>query len=239
MTDIVAFTINGESLLAHASGALFHPTTGTLVVSDLHFEKGSFFASHGTMLPPYDTRETLRRLEALFVRFEPRTVLSLGDAFHDGAAEGRMADDDAGALARLTARAAFVFILGNHDPAPPARFRGKSAADWRIGGLVFRHQPETFEPGEIAGHFHPVARVRTSGRSVRRRCFVKAGDRLVLPAFGAYAGGLDVLDPEFPYSSQPFDVLLTDGEELFAFPSRTLVASPAPSRAMPRASQNM
>ncbi|MEO1251715.1 MAG: ligase-associated DNA damage response endonuclease PdeM [Pseudomonadota bacterium] len=193
-------TINlaGEALTPDSLGALYWARAETLIVSDLHFEKGSSFAARGVFLPPYDTRTTLMRLEALISRYAPRRVISLGDAFHDGGAEARFAEADADHLERLTAGADWLWILGNHDPAPPKRFAGTSAGVAAIDGLVFRHEPAPGEAnGEIAGHMHPCARVIAEGRALRRRCFATDGRRLIMPALGAYTGGLNILDEAF------------------------------------------
>lgn len=191
-------TVNGESLTADPLGALYWPARRTLIVSDLHFEKGSSFARRGVMLPPYDTRTTLMRLEALVKKYAPARVISLGDAFHDGDAEARIDDDDAERLAALTNAADWLWILGNHDPAPPARFEGTSATEAEISAFVFRHEPtEGPAPGEIAGHLHPCARVVAEGRLLRRRCFAAGKDRLVMPAMGAFTGGLNVRNAAF------------------------------------------
>ena len=190
--------IRGEILEADPLGAAYWAREETLIVSDLHFEKGSSFATRGVLLPPFDTRATLMRLEALVKKYAPRRVISLGDAFHDGAAEARIDSEDADRLAALTRAADWLWILGNHDPAPPARFAGASAYEEDIGALVFRHEPtEGPAPGEIAGHLHPCARVMAEGRTLRRRCFAVGGDRLVMPAMGAFTGGLNVLDMAF------------------------------------------
>ncbi len=191
-------TVNGEELIALAAGALYWPDRETLIVSDLHFEKGSHFATKGVLLPPYDTRATLKRLQALVEAHRPKTVISLGDAFHDGEAEARMDGRDSEALKALVASARWVWILGNHDPDPPARFSGAVERSLRLGRLLFRHEPAPQpEPGEIAGHLHPVAKVRAETRLIRRRCFATDTERLVMPAFGAYAGGLNILDDAF------------------------------------------
>lgn len=196
-------SVNGESLMPDPLGALYWAARETLIVSDLHFEKGSSYARRGVMLPPYDTRTTLMRLEALARRYGPKRVISLGDAFHDGEAEARIEDDDAARLEALTGAADWLWILGNHDPAPPARFAGVSEIAAEIGALVFRHEPtEGAARGEIAGHLHPCARVISEGRTLRRRCFASDGagpraTRLVMPAMGAFTGGLNVLDPAF------------------------------------------
>ncbi len=191
-------TVNGARLTATTAGALYWPVEETLIVADLHFEKGTHFARRGVLLPPYDTRTTLKRLVVLAKRWRPKRIVSLGDAFHDPGAEARMDPADAALLDRLMEIVEWVWILGNHDPEPPARFRAAVESELVLGALTFRHEP-TFGPaaGELCGHLHPCARVKASGRLIRRRCFVGDGARLILPAFGAYAGGLNVLDPAY------------------------------------------
>ena len=223
--------VNGENLVALGAGALYWPARETLIVSDLHFEKGSHFATHGVLLPPYDTRTTLRRLAALIRTHAPKTVISLGDAFHDGEAEARMDAEDGAALEALVGAATWVWILGNHDPAPPARFAGAAERSLRIGRLLFRHEPSTAkEPGEIAGHLHPAARVRADGRVIRRRCFATDGDRLVMPAFGAYAGGLNILDAAFAPLFDSVTAYVLGAEGVYAFFGDALVADPRRER---------
>lgn len=189
--------LNGTAVTLRPSGALWIEAARTLVVADLHLEKGSAYAMRGQMLPPYDTHATLSRLEDACARLKPREVVLLGDTFHDRKAEERLADDARMRLTRLIdAVENWTWILGNHDPAPPQGLGGRVAEEIYLGPLVLRHEPQARpSAGEIAGHLHPAARVSVRGRSIRRRCFVTDGERLVMPAFGAYAGGLDVFDP--------------------------------------------
>lgn len=190
--------VNGVALQALPEGALWWPEHRLLVVADLHLEKGSAFAARGIVLPPYDTRATLGRLEALVARWQPRRVIALGDSFHDAAAVDRLPTEDRARLAALTAATDWLWIEGNHDPVPPENVGGRYLPELRLGGLLFRHEPQSAPaPGEIAGHLHPCAAVHVRGRRLRRRCFVSDGWRLIMPAFGAYAGGLNVLDPAF------------------------------------------
>ena len=187
--------VNGECLLLDPAGAIYWPAEQTLVVADLHFEKGSAYARSGQMLPPYDTRATLARIDALFVRHAPARAIALGDSFHDRDAGNRLDDFEREMLMRLGRAAEWIWIAGNHDPAPPSWLGGRIAEEIAIGGLVFRHEPSPIHaPGEIAGHLHPCKSITRRGRSLRRRCFVSDARRLVMPAFGAYAGGLDVRD---------------------------------------------
>jgi len=182
--------------VADFSGALFWEEQSLLVVSDLHLEKGSSFASRGVLLPPYDTVATLSRLAAVIARHDPRQVIALGDSFHDREAHARLSEPDREALAALQMRRNWIWIAGNHDPALPANLGGLVATEVAIGPIVFRHEP-TGASGEIAGHLHPKARVPTRGRSIERRCFASDGERAVMPAFGAYTGGLSVRDRAF------------------------------------------
>ena len=196
-------TLCSRGLVTDTSGALFLPEHDTLVVSDLHFEKGSAFAARGVHLPPYDTRSTLFRLQRLIERYRPGTVVSLGDSFHDGGAGVRIARADADAIRTLTGSTRWIWITGNHDPEPPRDLGGEIADELTLEPFVLRHVPATAPAvGEIAGHLHPVAAVVTRGRRLRRRCFATDGTRLVMPAFGAYTGGLNVRAAAF---SELFD----------------------------------
>jgi len=186
----------GVSFIADLSGALFWEEQGLLVVSDLHLEKGSSFARRGVLLPPYDTAATLALLGVLIGRRNPRMVIALGDSFHDSDAHNRLSRADSEAIVAMQARRDWIWISGNHDPALPSDIGGIVAEEVAVGPIVFRHEP-TGAPGEIAGHLHPKARVATRGRSMERRCFACDGERAVMPAFGAYTGGLSIRDAAF------------------------------------------
>jgi DNA ligase-associated metallophosphoesterase len=190
------FDVSGVTLVADLSGALFWDEQDLLVVSDLHLEKGSSFAARGVLLPPYDTVATLSRLAAVIARHDPRMVIALGDSFHDRNAHDRLSAPDRDAIAALQQRRDWIWISGNHDPALPADLGGVIASEVAIGPIAFRHEP-TGARGEIAGHLHPKARISRRGRSLERRCFACDGERAVMPAFGAYSGGLSIRDAAF------------------------------------------
>jgi DNA ligase-associated metallophosphoesterase len=186
----------GAELLGDPSGALLWPEMATLVVADLHLEKGSSFARRGTMLPPYDTRATLERLAVVLRACDARTVVCLGDSFHDSAGPSRLSPADAALLQSLVAGRRWIWVVGNHDPNLPPTIGGEVAEELRIGPLVFRHEAQAGPVwGEVSGHYHPKASIPTRAGLVGGRCFVADSRRLVLPAFGAYTGGLDAGDP--------------------------------------------
>ncbi|WP_234051089.1 MULTISPECIES: ligase-associated DNA damage response endonuclease PdeM [unclassified Xanthobacter] len=298
---LTSIGIAGAELLLDPSGAAFWVEERLLVVADMHLEKGSAFARRGQMLPPFDTRDTLDRLERLVARHQPRTLLALGDSLHDRWAAERLDDDARMRIRALAAKVDLVWIAGNHDPAPHD-LGGTCIETLALGPLRFRHEPEAescnepeaercnepeaekcHEPeagernkpdaekrdqpeagecnlsqtgafyvppaetcgaseagrmilphaasdqpdmmtGEVCGHLHPAARVVVRGRSLRRRCFVSDGTRLILPAFGAFTGGLDVTAPAIAglFARGRFEVHLLGDGRTFRLPAPRL-----------------
>lgn len=193
---VATVTVSGVTFAADLSGALYWDEQRLLVVSDLHLEKGSSYAMRGTLLPPYDTIATLGRLAAVILRHDPRIVVALGDSFHDRTAHGRLSAENRDTVAALQSGRDWIWISGNHDPELPRDLGGTVADEVALGPVTFRHEPSGAQ-GEIAGHLHPKARVSARGRSMERRCFASDGLRAVMPAFGAYAGGLSIRDKAF------------------------------------------
>ncbi len=218
------FQLQGATLVPDLSGALLWDDARTLIVADLHFEKSSSFAAKGQLLPPYDTATTLQRLLAVIDRVRPARVICLGDSFHDTHAADRLHPDDMAVLRSLTARVDWLWVVGNHDPAPPDTFGGAVVHDFCLGPLTFRHIAAPGDViGEISGHFHPKAAVATRGKPITRACFVGDGRRLILPAFGAFTGGLNVRDPAILALLAPrFEVVMLGQTKLHRFGSHQL-----------------
>jgi DNA ligase-associated metallophosphoesterase len=194
----LAMRLNGTRAVLRASAALWLPKSKTLCAGDLHLEKGSAYAARGQMLPPYDTHETLSRLEAEAEALSPEVIVLLGDSFHDAGAEARMDPDAAARIVRLAYNRTLVWIVGNHDEDGPRTLPGEVVSNVALEDLVLTHEPlPGAKPGEVAGHLHPCARVSAFGRAVRARCFATDGERMVLPAFGAFTGGLSLRDEAF------------------------------------------
>jgi hypothetical protein len=186
-----------HAFAALPEGALFWPARAALLVADLHFEKASWFAGFGQMLPPYDTLATLTEIETLVTRTDAREVWCLGDSFHDAGGCDRLSDDAQARLRALTAATRWTWITGNHDAGMVDRCGGAIVEEAEVDGLVLRHEADPCEPRpELSGHFHPKLRVTVRGRRVSRRCFVATPTKLILPAFGSLTGGLDADHPE-------------------------------------------
>lgn len=222
----LAAAVAGIDVVMDISGALFIPDGDILVVSDLHFEKASSFARRRQFVPPYDTRITLTALESAVCCYSPKTVICLGDSFHDPFAAERLQPE---AIARFDALALgrqWIWITGNHDPQIPPMLAGDRADELCLGPLTMRHIPLTGEAalGEIAGHLHPVARVVRRERSVRRPCFATDGLRLVMPAFGALTGGLVLSNPAFKgmFADASLVAYMIGSDRIHAVPSQAL-----------------
>ena len=194
---MVPFSFAGHELCALSDGALFWPARRALIVADLHFEKASWFASFGQMLPPYDSAATLLALESAAAAVDPAEIWCLGDSFHDSRGCERLPVAEQDRLRALGTAHRLVWVTGNHDRDMADPCGGEIVEEAEVDGLVLRHEadPRDGRP-ELSGHFHPKLRVRVRGRLVSRRCFVATATKLVLPAFGALTGGLDVHHPE-------------------------------------------
>lgn len=196
--EAFAIDYGGERVLLDPAGVAFFTNAAMLVVADLHLEKGASFARRRMFLPPYDTPATLARLTALVAKYEPKLIVSLGDSFHDDEASARITPETVAAIEALVAGRTMVWVTGNHDPTPPQNVPGESVDCLAIGPVTFRHIAEQdCVTCEVSGHYHPAAILRGRGKAVRRSCFASDGTRLILPAFGVYAGGLNVRDRAF------------------------------------------
>jgi DNA ligase-associated metallophosphoesterase len=218
--------LGGVLVTALPEGALWVANAKTLIVSDLHLEKGSSYALRGQMLPPYDTHAALMKLTDLMLRLQPDIVVSLGDSFHDGGGPARMDARDRDLLKLLMSRCDWIWVEGNHDGRAPETLGGAVRDVLHIEALVLRHEPTAgAAPGEIAGHLHPCAKVTGRGRSVRRRCFAFDGDRLVMPAFGAFTGGLNLRDEAFaPLFPEGAIALVLGKDRVLPAPQERLLA---------------
>ena len=196
---MVPLSFAGRNFLALSEGALFWPERRALLVADLHFEKASWFAAGGQMLPPYDSLATLARIEALAGRTGAVELWCLGDSFHDAEGCERLADDTRGLLRRLTTDTRWTWIAGNHDIGARRladHCGGRVLGEAEVDGLLLRHEANPGETRpELSGHYHPKLRLTLKGRHVARRCFVATATKLILPAFGALTGGMDAGDP--------------------------------------------
>ncbi|MDR6144465.1 ligase-associated DNA damage response endonuclease PdeM [Sphingomonas sp. NCPPB 2930] len=217
---MVPFSFGGQAFKALADGALFWPARGALLVADLHLEKASWYAGGGQMLPPYDSLATLTELTALVRQTGAREVWCLGDSFHDAEGCDRLLPEARAMLLALTGATRWMWITGNHDPVLRDRCGGAVMDEAAVDGLILRHEADPAETRpELSGHFHPKLRLRVRGKMVARRCFVGTARKLVLPAFGALTGGLDVDHPALVQAvGRPAEALVPVRDRMLRFP---------------------
>ncbi len=202
------------------AAALFWPVENALLVADLHLEKASSFAVRGQLLPPYDSRETLERIAAALRQTGARRVFCLGDSFHDADGAARLEPHAAGMLAALVRVVDWVWITGNHDRT--LAVEGTVLEELALAGIHLRHEARPGETApELSGHFHPKLRITVRGRQISRPCAVRSESRMILPAYGAFTGGMNAADPVILAALQPaamIDAVLPAGNRLVQYP---------------------
>lgn len=219
-------TIGAMAATLDPAGVIYVQSCATLVVSDLHLEKGSSFARRRQYLPPYDTDETLKRLAVLVEKYQPRTIISLGDSFHDDDASARLPEHALASVQAIAAGRTMVWVTGNHDPSPPAFVPGDAVEELALDGVALRHIARRDETGpEMSGHYHPCAKIHVRGKNVRRPCFATDQTRMILPSFGAYTGGLNVLDKAYGglFDGKRFCAYMLGTDRIYPMAAKTLV----------------
>ncbi len=218
----VSLSFAGQDFLPLPCGGLFWPSESLLLVADLHLEKGSAFARRGWLLPPHDSLDTLQTLAAALAATGARRLVALGDSFHDAHGPSRMPAPAQALLASLMASVDWLWVTGNHDGGSSAALGGTICDETVIAGIALRHEAMARSAiPEISGHYHPkVSLLLRTGRRVSRRCLALAPGRMVLPAYGAYAGGLSVDDPAFAIAlGAPPEAIIALAEGLVRLPA--------------------
>ncbi len=224
MSRSSSIRLGGLDFIPDLSGALYAPAFATLLVADLHLEKGSSLARRGVHLPPYDTRESLIQLEAAIAGTKPERLIFLGDSFHDGEARARIDATDLARLRNITSRLPTIWISGNHDPAPPTDIGGHIAEEVVLGAVTLRHAPRGLRDDEfeIAGHLHPAASIAQRGHRIRCKCFIGDERRVIMPAFGSYTGAFGISAEPFEklFSPRTYHVWMLGGRAIHKFPAK-------------------
>ena len=227
-TPEAVLRLGGRELIPDCSGALWWSEEKTLVFSDLHLEKGSSIARRSSLLPPFDSDHSLERLKNAITRYAPNCVILLGDSFHDTQGLHTITAANRKVLSVLQQGRDWIWISGNHDPEIPTEFGGEVHEQLTLGGIDFRHEPqESIDRFEISGHLHPVAVVARKGRRMRRRCFIADEHRLIMPAFGAYTGGLSIQDIAFQryFTGKEKEIRVLGRDRVYPVRNRDLAAA--------------
>ncbi len=198
MTSSLEIDFAGHRFVLDAALALYWPEKEALVVSDLHLEKASFLAQFGSAVAPYDTLDTLLRLDALVAKYRPKSLILLGDSFHDRRAWERLETTARRQLLSICGSVETCHLVeGNHDLGLLKDDSLQFTTDIEMGGVIFRHEPEDSPLPQVIGHFHPKLRTSLHGHRLTGKVFAVNSRLLIMPAFGTFTGGLDLSDAVF------------------------------------------
>lgn len=221
----ITITLNGQSVVCNADGTALFDHGRVLAVSDLHLEKGRALSKTAPM-PRYDTDATLIALEKAITRDTPEEVVFLGDSFHRAHLAESLADQHMEKLHELAQGRNFTWITGNHDPELPASLPGVSCDDHVIGMIAMRHIAEDdIMGGEVSGHYHPKVRIKTRARAITGKCFIHDGQRMIMPSFGAFTGGLSIFNPAIKkHFTKKAEILFCHACQIYRYPYSQAIA---------------
>ncbi len=215
--------LDGITFVPSHSGALYVPDLKTLLVADLHLEQGASLARRGLHVPPFDTGMTLSLLESVLAETSPWRLVLLGDSFHDAGAHASLDEHHRERLLHITSKIETVWISGNHDPEPLLGVGGICVSEHKLDRITLRHEPSRkLKAPEIAGHLHPGATIVQRGIPTRGKCFIADGSRLIMPAFGAYTGALNIRTPAIAtlFDEEQTNLWLIGNKSIHRFPMR-------------------
>jgi uncharacterized protein len=192
--------VEGEPFQLLAERALFWPRTRMLIVADLHLAKADVFRARGIPIPTGTTAQTLQRLETLLKSHQATQLLVLGDFLHAKESVNARAIEEISAWRTRWSALSITVVEGNHDRSAKT---GSAALDislvdepFVVEPFAFRHERHADEPRfQFTGHVHPYAQVRGAFHRARVPCFVFSESQRtgVLPAFGAFTGGVNTV----------------------------------------------
>ena len=185
-------SFNNCHFILNKDGSIYWIKNKILILGDLHLEKGSSYASDGNFLPPYDTLDTLIKLTKTLKKYKSiKKIILLGDIFHDANGYYRLNVNEKMIFDHICKKYNIIWIYGNHDES----FAPKNVDAFNIyllNGINFTHIPSNNDMIEISGHYHPKASFKYLGRKITKSCFVIGNNKIIIPAYGSYAGGLNI-----------------------------------------------
>jgi DNA ligase-associated metallophosphoesterase len=213
---------NNHEFKINNDGILFWLEKKIAIISDLHLEKGSSFASSGQFIPPYDSEETLKKLINFLKTHEVQTIILLGDTFHDGGALNRMSCKVKLIFDSLVENYEIIFVLGNHEnkmKSPYIKFYERYIVD----DIHFLHEAVLEKKYQISGHFHPVASLKINSKKITEKCLIHSENHIIMPAFGEFTGGLNINNPVFkPFLNSNYYIYFLTKKSVYKFASHDI-----------------
>jgi len=213
---------NNHEFKINNDGILFWLEKKIAIVSDLHLEKGSSFASSGQFIPPFDSEETLKKLINFVKTHEVQTIILLGDTFHDRGALNRMSSKVKSIFDSLVENYEIIFVLGNHENKMKSAFI-KFYEHYIVDDIHFLHEAVLEKKYQISGHFHPVASLKINSKKITEKCLIHSENHIIMPAFGEFTGGLNINNPVFkPFLNRNYYIYLLTKKSVYKFTSHDI-----------------
>ena len=213
---------NNHEFKINNDGILFWLEKKIAIVSDLHLEKGSSFASSGQFVPPFDSEETLNKLINFLKIHEVKIIILLGDTFHDRGALNRMSSKVKSIFDSLVENYEIIFVLGNHENKMKSAFI-KFYERYIVDDIHFLHEAVLEKKYQISGHFHPVASLKINSKQITEKCLIHSENHIIMPAFGEFTGGLNINNPVFkPFLNRNYYIYFLTKKSVYKFASHNI-----------------
>ena len=187
-------TFAGHEIDLLPSASLFLKEYGVLVVSDLHLEKPFSFMDRSFCSLEEKTQDTLKSLEALAARFQPKKIIILGDLFHDEHSFDRISLDKMDRLYNFFKSYKIIWVDGHHrDGFSPPDIDMRM--EYAYLNLNFRHLATDKEDFEISGNYSPAVKIDNEGSSGILKCFVCDKTKFLMPSFNCNVDTMNIKDP--------------------------------------------
>ncbi len=205
---------NKNKFILNPDGSMLWPKESCLIVGDLHLEKSTSYIDQGNYLPPFDSLDTLSKLSNSMKKNNIKKIIFLGDVFHDSNGYKRLKLKEQ-RLFDTIINVNTIWISGNHD----AKFLPKNINSYnlyKLNEFTFSHISCSKNIKEISAHYHPKVTFKYMGNKISKPCFLIDNNKIILPAYGSYTGGLNI-------SSNIFKNILFQKFDIYALGNKKVI----------------
>jgi uncharacterized protein len=216
--------------------SLFLPKFKALIITDTQLGYEESINKQGILLPRFQFKDILTRLEKIIEVTKPKQVVLNGDIKHEFSTISKTEWKQVSELIEfISSKAELVVIEGNHDNllVPILNKKNLVMKDHLLLDDIYLCHGHKIQKNKdfvkakviVIGHEHPALGLREKGRIEKFKCFLRGKYKnktlIVMPSFSMVTEGTDVLSEKLlsPFLKQDlseFEVFVA-GKEIMYF----------------------